>query len=127
MNKDRLLAVARALRESPAPEKFTMEEYGYGCNTPACAFGHYAARADLQGAFALDKDGWPILVNGPAVYYPSPVVLRHFGITGDEAAELFAGPEFDDDGEAVRDGGCGGAKTARAAAEYIEEFVRRHS
>lgn len=47
MNKERLLNVAKALRESTTPpDLFTMRFVMRECGTPACALGHYAARGD---------------------------------------------------------------------------------
>lgn len=114
MNTERLLNVAKALRESPNPEKFTMYTYGYGCRTPACALGHYAARADLQLAFELNGYG-SLVSDGRFVHCDAPAVLDHFGIRQDQADELFSAR-----------GGCGGAKTAVEAAEYVEKFVADH-
>lgn len=119
MNAQRLLNVARALRESPNPEMFTMCEYGRSCGTPACALGHYAARQDLQNHLALvkkDKETFPVSYlslakkNYPISYHDRSV-LDHFGIDQWQATKLFGSC------------GCGGAKTAEAAAEYIERFV----
>lgn len=117
MKRERLLNVARALRESPKPNKFTMDMYARDCNTPACAWGHYCFRQDLQSEFQLSPaTGLPI-----DIFTKNPVTLmdsrmdEHFGLTSDQVIELFSV------------GGCGGAKTAIDAAEYIEEFVRRHS
>lgn len=121
----RLLTVARALRESPRPEKFTMGKVLHDCGTPACAFGHYVSRTDLQDTFR------PVLLpwnDGPTygtywvtppdtgryAAFNSPDVAAHFGITDMEQCELFDGGH-----------GCGGARAALAAAEYIESFVAR--
>ena len=124
MNKERLLNVAKACRESPRPDKFTMQAF-HLCGTPCCAFGHYAARRDLQQVFQLDtsKDGrcgigkirvgvWGATRDLKWVwdFYQS-----HFGITEDDAFLLFAAE------------GCGDARTPIEAAEYIERFVATHS
>lgn len=126
MNKERLLNVARALRESPNPEQFHMSSYGHNCNTPCCAIGHYAARPDLQDAFALDKYGWLILRNGDSTNYFRPEVLEHFDITPAQASALFSGEtdgdDFDEDGVPTQVWGCDSAKTAIEAAEFIEAF-----
>jgi hypothetical protein len=111
MYRDRLLNVARCLRESPNPEQFTMDNYGADCGTPFCAIGHYAARSDLQDSFRLSEDGYLETARGAATFYDESVVLDHFGISMDHAERLF-GP-----------GGCGHAKTAEEAAQYIERFV----
>lgn len=124
----RLLNVAKALRESKQPEKFDMGTYVASvegtaetefCGTPACAVGHYASRPDLQDLLAIKvrQDGlglYPYLAFAGTVCaasYVSEDVLEHFGITEDEADEL-----FDEEG-------CGDAKTPVEAAEYIERFV----
>jgi hypothetical protein len=120
VNKDRLLNVARALRESPKPEAFYMGEYAQDCGTPACALGHYAHRVDLQDVFML-RDNLVFLCGAPIDawethydYYDDDV-CDHFGISVGQACELFSA------------NGCGHAKTAIEAAEYIENFVERHS
>jgi hypothetical protein len=131
MNKERLLNIAKALRESPAPEKFTMDAIVHSaCNTPACALGHYAARTDLQAAFVLRPHVWGMYAadRGPAsefLRYDGPEVCKHFDITPTQACELFKDSEEDDDGNELPCG-CGGAKTAIEAAEYIERFVERN-
>ena len=121
MNRERLLNVARALRESKKPEEFTMHFYAADCGTPACALGHYAARHDLQDCFALDQDGDLVEVGTDdgegfqlLTSWDFADVLNHFGITLDEADKLFSSH------------GCSGATTPIEAAEYIEQFVERH-
>ena len=108
MNKERLLNVAKACRESPNPSMFTMNRYGHNCGTPACALGHYAARGDLQDEFYLSSSGCFVAHGGGGVYMRT---LEHFGITTDQEDELF-GSE-----------GCGCAETPEEAAKYIEQFV----
>ena len=137
--KTRLLNVARALRESPIPNAFTMRTYLHGdsydefyhdldaknwpCGTPACALGHYGARTDLQKTFKVKKvpsfsmDGSDALnvcsrANSYTISYNQSAVLNHFGIDSDQAENLF-GPN-----------GCGNAKTAIQAAKFIEKFVK---
>lgn len=113
----RLLNVALALRESPAPSKFDMGYYSR-CQTPACALGHYAFRTDLQGLLKLgthdvlfvnpdDGDG-----DDDSADYDANAILDHFGIDEEEAGMLFSTC------------GCDGAKTALQAAQYIERFVK---
>lgn len=111
MNKQRLLNVARALRESPKPERFTMDCYVHRCGTPACALGHYILRSDMQSDWVWD----------PVSRYPAPLRPRigalstwagqHFNILDREIGELFGAD------------GCNGAQTPIEAAEYIEQFV----
>jgi len=121
MNKERLLNVAKALRESANPNDFHMTDYVNDCGTPACALGHYAFRTDLQKLCVIkvreddyfsveyrvhdDERGYDRLD------YDDPPLLEHFGISAEEALELFGGE------------GCGNAKTPIEAADYIEHFV----
>ncbi len=125
----RLLKVVKSLRESPNPKEFTMDHYGNGCGTPACALGHYANRTDLQKTFRLrldkdfiDKHASQLeysmatdVVNktGKRQHYAGLEILKHFGIDWGEAEEIFGG------------NGCGEAKTPSQAARYIEKFVVR--
>ena len=114
--KQRLLNVAKALRESPTPPAdFTMDWYSVpDCGTPSCALGHYAYRADLQDAFAPGyNEGSLRTRDGDRIYYYDYRVRAHFGLDADEAKELFSGS------------GCDNAKSAVAAATYIEAFVAR--
>jgi hypothetical protein len=114
MNKERLLNVAKALRESPKPRAFKMADF-HSCGTPHCAIGHYAARRDLQQFFQLSRKHWsPMVGVWGATHVPCeiwPHYEAHFGITHQQAGELFSYY------------GCGRAETAIAAAEYIERFV----
>lgn len=110
MNKERLLNVAKACRESPQPEKFTMTRYGHCCGTPACAIGHYAARRDLQDAFMLTQSGGFVMNDGD-YYSTRDSVLSHFEITDNQENQLFESE------------GCGNAQTPQQAADYIEKFV----
>lgn len=122
MHADRLLNVAKALRESPSPDDFTMKAEVNVCGTPACAWGHYFFRTDLQSDFepirlgdgrvssyALHK------ATGEECTFCSVPTLDHFGITIDQAHELFSIT------------GCNDAETPTEAAEYIERFVARHT
>lgn len=110
MNKERLLNVARALRESPAPEGFTMAKYAHECGTPACALGHYAARRDLQGILYIDEHGdMRDTVSGEEACYDDEFILEHFEFKGPKEANLFFSAY-----------GCDGAKTALHAALFIE-------
>lgn len=133
MNKQRLLNVAKACRESPNPEAFTMRKVHY-CGTPACALGHYAARRDLQQMFQLptrealdfNRDRGPlqvylgscsIIVGAWGATSPSGALFvhaqHHFGITAAQAEDLFSSR------------GCGNARTPIEAAKYIERFVEQ--
>jgi hypothetical protein len=120
MNKERLLNVAKAQRESKHPEHFTMHRYVNKCGTPACAFGHYAAREDLQDDFSINTEEDPHRHfdegvhdrhSGEPIMYDADSVSEHFEAPYEELVQFF---EYD---------GCGGAKTASEAAEFIERFV----
>lgn len=111
MRFDRLLNVARALRESPNPDEFSMEHFGSSCGTPMCALGHYAARRDLQQEFLLSSSGALQTKYGKDVWFDDDQMVRHFGISEEMADRLF-GAE-----------GCGNAETALEAAEFVERFV----
>jgi hypothetical protein len=104
MNRQRLLNVALALRESPSPEHFGMWAF-FRDGWPADPLGHYAVRSDLQSVWGLDT------FSDTGMSCVAPEVLQHFEISEAEAGRLFA---F---------GGCDRAKTALAAAEYIERFA----
>lgn len=132
MNKrqaNRLLNVARALRESPKPEAFDMHSYfnisndENWCGTPACALGHFGSRRDLQSLMRPGYsnpegfgDSLPVLFynNNKQVDFASRTIEKYFGITSDQTYELFSMI------------GCGKARTVDAAATYIENFVRHN-
>lgn len=88
--------------------------YTHDCGTPACAFGHYAAAHPKR--FAISKrDGFPVLmVAGVYPFYGLDAAKEEFELSQSEVIELFGG------------NGCGGAKTALQAAQYIEKFIIRH-
>ncbi len=119
--RKRLLNIARALRESKEPEKFTMMRFGHCCCTPACALGHYASRKDLQHIFKLSETGTLRYIVAEGNFHPShdvsydeDRVLKHFNITSYESRLLF---------DVIN--GCGGAQTTVNAAKFIEGFVAR--
>ncbi len=116
--RQRLLNVARAVRESPAPKEFTMTEVFLDSGMPGCPFAHYATRGDLQDAFTPRKmpAGYVEIActaTGARVPYFGDLVLEHFAMSAEENVELFSAH------------GCGGARTPAEAAEYIEHFVAR--
>lgn len=135
MNKERLLNVAKALRESPNPGDFRMSSYATGCGTPACALGHYAARSDLQSAFAFQPGKGPygaVCLGDTSITHGHESVRDHFDISADEVSRLFAC-----EGEAIDFVEAEGmpestflslsAGSANAAADWIERFVAEHS
>jgi hypothetical protein len=85
--------------------------------------GHYACRTDLQRLLEpriiYDQHSYSPVKN-EVVYqggtrtlnYWDAEIRDHFGINGVQALYLF-GPQ-----------GCGGARTPKQAARYIERFVR---
>ena len=114
MNRNRLLNVAKALREAPNPAAFDMGVYVHSCGTPACALGHYGCRPDLQDVF-FQRDGSLFAINedGRETMCIMDVARKHFDISSREVDQLF---------EAT---GCGHAETAQEAAAYIERFVEK--
>lgn len=117
MNKERLLNVAKALREAPDPKQFTMLRFGKPgdtCGTPCCALGHYAIRKDLQKTFSLGRRGDLCRASDSQQHFvgvDDDIVLKHFGINYAESDALFG----------MR--GCGEAKRPEDAAAFIERFV----
>lgn len=116
----RLLNVAKALRESTVPHAFDMSWYTHGlqgaypCGTPMCALGHYGAREDLQSAFRINQYHGTLQVVDPALDRDRFLAAeQHFDLNQREAEELFGC------------NGCGDASTVEAAATYIEGFVAR--
>jgi len=112
---NRMKNVLRAVEEAPKPEDFDMQRFGYitskECGTPACAFGQYAFRRDLQITFTLNKEGGVLSSWGdPVSFYEE--VASHFGITGREIMNL-----FDTDG-------CNNAGEDRQQViAYIKQFI----
>ena len=85
----RMQNVVRALEEAPEPDRFTMAYFGHRCGTPACAFGHYAARTDLQKTYRMDKRGQILMNSGVEMGGWSTSLCPHFGISYQEADDLF--------------------------------------
>lgn len=111
MNRERLLKVATALRESAHAELFTMTRYA-AWGRPCDALAHYASRSDLQSDFKLSRFlNRVYTASGRRVHWFSPEVLEHFGVTRDEAEDLFSGD------------GCSEAQLPEDAAKYFERFV----
>jgi len=111
MNKERLLAAARAVREGGAREKFTMHKFAYDCGTPACVL----ARPDLQDAFQLKKNHYGLFdVAGRQLWLDDSIFREHFDLARGAIEELF--------GET----GCDHALSPEEAAQYIENFVKEN-
>lgn len=130
MRTDRLLLVARALRESDRPQAFCMSRI-HTCGTANCAFGHYVARRDLQQVFQFPLGDCAdriyehthgntnnMILQGvwgatTEIGIWRRAIMDHFGLNFDQT-ELIFGPH-----------GCNDAETAEQAAEYIERYVDR--
>lgn len=114
INKQRLLTAALAVLDAPR-NTFTMSTYQHPCGTPACVLGNYAYRGDLQSTFKLGSVFVLTRTRGVLgpVSFSGPEIRKHFGITEEQAEELF-GPQ-----------GCGNAQTPAQAAKYIIDFVMR--
>jgi hypothetical protein len=80
--------------------------------------GHYAFRKDLQKIFKLGPTGYVVrTATGKEIQgVTDSALMRHFGITGDQAQKLFNGST-----------GCDCATTAAQAARFIERFVEKHA
>lgn len=133
MNKERLLKVAKALREAPDPGKFDMGRHVHTCGTPSCAFGHYAARRDLQDAFSIDATRVSArlpyqgvhLNDGTEACFSDDVVLAHFDLNEEDAGELF-GSLSANPTDNIPETYARLARTCNTpleAAEYIERFI----
>ena len=109
-----LLDVASILRDLPDDADFAMHSVSFECGTPACAWGHYAARSDIQDSFIMNSRGEVSEARtGMIACYCGLEMQQHFGINMIEAIELFGST------------GCGDAKHPLQAARYIEKFLDR--
>lgn len=104
---DRLRECTAALREAPAPSKFTMAIFFHKCGTPACVLGHHEAKYGRGIARFVPNTSFGCMNDwkGSGEY---------FGISHDQWAELFSMH------------GCGNAATPAEAIAYIEGFIRKH-
>jgi len=100
---------------------FTMRRWGFGnahseqaespnCGAPACAFGHYASRTDLQRTFYLDHTG-EVVDKATGADACQEMMKDHFGLNDDEFHNVFGSD------------GCGGATTPGKAAAWINKFL----
>lgn len=136
INVNNLMRLVKTLRSAPREKAkhFSMGTFIYSegddlveqnpnmCGTPACALGWYASNGE-QRAFKIGKI--------PGRSYHQTALLskvgkdfvpyaefssaeKHFGLDGDEEIEELFGHA-----------GCGGAKTTKQAANYIERFIVR--
>jgi len=164
MHKERVLNLARALEEGPQDKAalqkffknflgrethFDMSKVTHPCGTPACVWGHYVARGDLQQTFKPHPESAMSVALAEAppdafgVYYGAQVVRDHFGLSLEDLERLFAAPhdacnceddacncDDDDDHDhhnpnCIWHGGCGGAETPEEAVAYIRAFVAK--
>lgn len=121
----RLLNSATILREAHEAEaKLIMTLYVMRCGSPGCVLGHYAERTDMQKLMHIHRTAgeWAVSAYymsynilpadfGKRADYADVEIRRHFGITREEASELFS------------EVGCNSAKTPLQAAKYIEKFL----
>lgn len=149
-NAPAFLNLIRATEESD-PAYFNMEKYA-SCSTPACIYGNYAARSDLQpilklwasnSSYSLQPCSTVVMCS---VFKREPQFVPHthvlfldfMGLSRAEAEELFSSSETeaveveDDEGDMVEEerivagtSGCGGAKTPAEAVAYLKTFYTR--
>lgn len=121
MNRENFEKLLRANREAPA-ELFDMGVFAgapTACGTPACLFGNYALRKDLQSAFVavpgnvLCGMGYVASTEtGRPTWSDGSEVCEHFDISNGEANRLFG------------HNGCNDAGTDREKAlAYVEHFL----
>lgn len=130
MRADRLLLVAKALRESQCPQAFIMTRI-HTCGTPHCAFGHYIARRDLQQIFQFPMGDFAEQIGEHTGAHMHNVIMS--GVWGATSVNFnwrrCISEHFDLDDTQVQmifgPHGCNDADTAEAAADYIETYVRR--
>ena len=118
MRTDRLRKLVQAVRECARPEKFTLDCWRHACGTPACPFGQYVARPDLQSAFEFQPSKMltsPRMVGQPLTRFGMGDIAEHFEIPLELACSLFS------------KGGCGGATTPEGAARHIETIMREYN
>lgn len=94
-------------------KSLAMGHYAFPCGTPSCVLGIYAAREDLQKQFYLvkGKDAVFSKFDHEIIYYADKEIQDHFGISEQDAEELFSGS------------GCNYAKTAFQALRYLKNFL----
>ena len=139
--KQRLLDVARAVRETNIPVTFYRHLNGLGLDlnpnyaplSPdhASVLGQYAARADLQSDWLIDPRGrikrFRKFRDGTEAWYPLSEMYmdeaEYFGLSEEDDSEFNVAYIFaDGDGD---ERVLGGAKTVNEAADYIEAFAER--
>lgn len=114
LNRKAFLALIQATREAD-PEQFDMADVVHACGTPACVFGQYAARTDLQTfvTISIEPDGEPWTRDVSSGDYCSPFgesTREHFGISVLDIETLFNAT------------GCDCARTPAEAVEFLEGF-----
>lgn len=116
--KERLLKLADILdtadvahRKAKQPtydQMYTLHE----CGTPACALGHWAV--NNRRRFLVDKRNGSVTLRAePDIVFCGMIGAIEFDLSYEHGSELFSAT------------GCGHARTAKQAAKYIRQFVRR--
>jgi hypothetical protein len=110
LHRDRLLQVARVLRELPKGKTLDMSVWK-GCDTVACAIG-WAAQDPWfrRRGFRLDEDGYPVNKNGDIF---SVATMQFFGLSGQEDYRLFYPSHYENPTRDIR----------RRVIKRIEKFV----
>lgn len=103
----RILRSADAKHVKAGEPIYRQSLWQHPCGTPACALGHYAAHTPSRWKFGAYGQPHLSYVDGG----PLESATIEFGISFDEAHLLFAAD------------GCGEARTASEAANYIEAFI----
>lgn len=122
LNRENFRKLIQSTREAHTAT-FNMETYASECGTPACVLGNYANRTDLQSEYRLDgrniKDS-----EGLVTHFYDADVHDHFGITDDDAHDLFdvdgcglKDRDTDEDGDYIGD-----PITRNQAVAYLEAF-----
>ncbi len=132
MNKRQIERFQKLIRstEDANPTTFNMKMIAYDgdhtkhpCGTPACVFGNFAARTDLQKfikikvvTFAEDDLSTEIeIINsrtGREIWIDNEDVEDYFGLNENECRMLFSTD------------GCGNAKTPQDAVKYLKTFLQ---
>lgn len=115
MNKELLLELADILDRADAEHEargepgYDQERFAHSCGTAACALGHWAAAHPERWSINPTR----LTLHSRTCADALEGAKIEFGLAPSQVYVL-----FDSDG-------CGGAKTAKQAADYIRAFVAR--